>query len=115
MVKHFGIKIEHCLLASKEQNTLSQVMQVFRGEEMIHRFGAGKYRINLYFPKYKLAVEHDEFDHCNRDIGYQVEQQKHIEKPLNCIFVRFKHDAKDFYILDVVNKVFAHIKSSFQM
>ena len=52
---------------------MSQVMQAFNGEEMIRQFGAGKYRIDLYFPKYKLAIEYDEFDYHDRDIGYEVE------------------------------------------
>ena len=80
---------------------------------MIHQFGAGKYRIDLYFPKYKFAIECDEFDYCDRDIEYEVERQKHIEKLLNCIFVRFNPDAKDFFILEVVNKMFVQIKSFF--
>ena len=71
-------------------------MQAFNGEEMIRKFGAGKYRIDLYFPKYKLAIQYDEFDHYDRDIGYEVERQKHIEQLLNCNFVRFSPDAKDF-------------------
>ena len=36
VAKHFGIKIEHCLLDSKEQDVFSQLVQAFRGEEMIH-------------------------------------------------------------------------------
>ena len=80
---------------------------------MIHQFGVGKYRIYLYFPKYKLAVECDEFDHRHRDIEYEVERQKRIKKLLNCTFVRFNPDAKDFCILEVVNKIFVQIKSSF--
>ena len=48
-------------------------MQAFNGEEMIHQFSAGKYRIDLYFPEYKLAIECDEFDHRGRDTGYEVE------------------------------------------
>ena len=101
--------------ASKEQDALGQIMQAFNGEEMIHQFGTGKYRIDLYFPKYKLAIECDEFDHCDRDIEYEAERQKNIEKLLDCTFVRFNPDAKDFYILKAVNKVFVHIKFSFQM
>ena len=53
----------------KGQETLDQIMQAFNGEQMIHQFSAGKYRINLYFPKYKLAIECDGFDHRDRDIG----------------------------------------------
>ena len=82
---------------------------------MIHQFSAGKYRIDLYFPKYKLAIECDEFDHRDRDIEYEAERQKNIEMLLDCTFVRFNPDAKDFCILKTVNKVFVHINSSFQM
>ena len=113
VAKYFTIKIEHCLPASKEQDSLDQIMQAFNGEEMIHQLGAGKYRIDLYFPKYKLAIECNEFDHRDRDIGYKVERKKHIEKLLNFTFVRYDPDAKDFCILEVVNKVFVQIKSFF--
>ena len=89
-------------------------MQAFNGEEMTHQFSVGKYRIDLYFPGYKLAIECDEFDHRDRDIEYKIERQKHIKKLLNCTFVRFNPDAKDFYILDAVNKIFVQVKSSFQ-
>ena len=101
--------------ASKEQDALRKIMQTFNGEEMIQQFSVGKYRIGLYFPKYKLAIECDEFHHRDRDIGYEVERQKYIEKLLNCTFLRFNPDAKDFCILEVVDKIFVRIKSSFQM
>ena len=114
VAKHLGIKIEHSLPASKEQDAFGQIMQAFNGEEMIQQFSVGKYRIDLYFPEYKSAIECDKFDHPDRDIGYEAERQKHIEKLLSCTFVRFNPDAKDFYILDVVNKIFGQIKSSFQ-
>ena len=70
--------------------------------------------IDLYFLKYKLPIECDEFNHRDRDIWYKVEQQKHIEKLLNCTFVRFNPDAKEFCILEVVNKIFVQIKSFFK-
>ena len=38
-------------------DTLRQIIQVFNEEEMIYQFGVKKYRIDLYFPKYKLAIE----------------------------------------------------------
>ena len=97
----------------KEQDTLRLIMQAFNGEEMIHQFSVGKYRIDLYFSEHKLAIECDEFDNHDRDIGYKVERQKHIEKLLNCTFVRLNLDAKDFCILEVVNKIFVQIKFFF--
>ena len=80
-------------------------MQAFTGEEMIHQFGVGKYRIDLYFLKYKLAIEVDEFGHRDRDIGYEVEREKCIAKLLNCSFARFNPDAKEFCILEVVKNL----------
>ena len=89
-------------------------MHAFNGEEMIHQFSLGKYRTDLYFAKYKFAIECNEFDHRDRDIEYKEGGQKHIEKLFNCTFVRFNPDAKDFCILKFVNKTFIQIKSSCQ-
>ena len=111
LTKCLGIELHKNKWLRKEQEDLGQIMQAFNGEETIHQFGAGKNRIDLYFPKYKLAIECDEFDHRDRDIGYEVERQKHIERLPNCTFVRFNQDAKDFCILEVVNKIFVQIKS----
>ena len=110
-----GVELHKNKRLCKEQDTLRQIMQVFNGEEMIHQFGVGKYRIVLYFPKFKWAIECVEFGHRDRDVGYKVEQQKSIEKLLNCTFVRLNPDAKEFCILEVVNKIFVQIKSSFHV
>ena len=110
LAKCFGTEFHKNKWLCKEQDTLRQIMQTFNGEEMIHQFSVGKYRIDLYFPKYELAIECDEFVHHDRDLG-----QKHIGKLLNCTFVRSNPDAKDFCILGVVSKIFVQIKSSFQI
>ena len=114
LTKYLGIQFHKNQWLCKEQDTLRQVLQVFNGDEMIHQFSVRIYRIDIYFLEYKLAIECDEIDHCDRDIRYEAERQKHIEELLNCIFVRFNPGAKDFHILEVVSKVFAQIKSFFQ-
>ena len=53
----------------KDQDTLRQIMLAFNGEKMIHQFSVGKYRINLYFPEYKLTIKCDEFNQRDRDIA----------------------------------------------
>ena len=112
LTKCLGTEFHKSKWLCQKQDTLSQIMQAFNGEEMIHQFGVRKYRIDLYFSKYKLAFECDEFDHRNRDIGCEVEWEKDIEKLLNYTFVRFNPDAKNFCVL-VVNKIFVQIKSFF--
>ena len=78
---------------------------------MIRQFHIGKYRIDLYFPEHKLAIECDEFGHNNRDVSYEVNRQKFIEEQLQCQFVRYNPDAQDFDVVQVLNKIFCAIKT----
>ena len=41
------------------------------------------YRVDLYFHKYKLAIEVDELGNTNRNINNEIERQKALEKELN--------------------------------
>ena len=68
------------------------------------------YRIDLYFHKYKLAIEVDELGHTNRNINNEIERQKALEKELNCIFSRINPAKKDFNIFKEINKIYTHIK-----
>ena len=67
------------------------------------------YRIDLYFPEHKLAIECDEHDHKDRDINYEIKRQRFIEDQLNCKFIRYNPDAKDFTIESVLNRIFQYI------
>ena len=78
----FGIEIHNHKWLSKEQKTLCHIIDAFKGEEMIDQYQVDGYRIDLYFKKYMLAIECDEFDHKDRDIGYEVKRQKYIEDKL---------------------------------
>ena len=78
-----GINIHKQKFLSKEQETISIIMQVFKGIKMIDQYTVDNYRIDLYFPKHKLAVECDEFDHADRDIEYEVKRQNHIGENQN--------------------------------
>ena len=46
-----GVELHKNKWLCKEQDTLGQIMQAVNGEEMIHQFGVGKCRADLYFPK----------------------------------------------------------------
>ena len=107
--RSLGINIENSLCMSKEQDTLSCIMKAFDGEEMKCQFNVDGYRIDLYFPEYKLAIECDEFDHNDRDIEYEVKRQKYIEEKLKCSFIRFNPDAPDFNIFRVINRIYQQL------
>ena len=54
------------------------------------------YRIDAYFLKHKLAIEVYEQGHNDRDIDYDIERQKSIEKELDCKFIRINPAKKGF-------------------
>ena len=110
LAENLGINIHKHKYISKENDSVEIIMKTFDGEEMIRQFHIGKYRIDLYFPEYRLAVECDEFGHADRDIDYEVKRQRFIEDQLQCQFIRYNPDDHEFDILVVLNKIFRKIK-----
>ena len=69
-------------------------------------------RIDLYFHKYKLAIEVDTLGHGDRNVNDEIERQKMLEKELNCVFIRINPDEKNFNIYIEINKIHRHINKS---
>ena len=46
------------------------------------QYSALGYRIDIYFHKYKLALEADELGHAGRNLSDEIERQKGLEKEL---------------------------------
>ena len=59
-----------------------------------------------------MAIEVDELGHINRNIDYELQRQRAIEKELGCVFIRINPDEKDFNIFKEINKIHRHIKKS---
>ena len=57
----------------KEASTICTIQKVFAGISMNRQFSIGP-----YFAEHELAVECDEHDHKDRDINYEIRQQKFI-------------------------------------
>ena len=47
-----------------------------------------------------------------RNIDYEIQRQKALERELNCVFIRINPDAVDFNIFREINKIHRHIKKS---
>ena len=69
-------------------------------------------QIDLYFHKYKLAIEVDELGHNDRNIDYEIQRQKTLERELDCVFIRINLDAIDFNIFREISKIHRHIEKS---
>ena len=109
--RSLGFKL-HDVINTKEQTVLESIKNAFEGEDMQTQYSVLGYRIDLYFHKYKLAIEVDELGHADRNLSNEIERQKALEKELNCVFIRINPDEKNFNIFREINKIHRHIKKS---
>ena len=93
----------HDVINTKEQTVINSIKDAFEGENMQTQYSVLSYRIDLYFHKYKLAIEVDELGHNDRNIDYEIQRQQALERELNCVFIRINPDAIDFNIFREIN------------
>ena len=63
---------QHDPIISQEQSVLSNIVTLFATEKIILQNNVLGYRIDAYFPKYKLAIEADEQGDNDRYIDYKI-------------------------------------------
>ena len=100
------------MINTKEKTVINSIKDAFEGEDMQTRYSVLGHRTDLYFHKYKLAIEVDELGHADKNINNEIKRQKALERELNCVFIRINPDEKDFNIFKEINKIHRHIKKS---
>jgi very-short-patch-repair endonuclease len=110
LAKQLGIK-EETRYVRKEieivgfiQELLTEMMVPFEFQKRV-----ASYRIDLYLPSQKLAIEIDENNHADRDPSYEQEREKSIQEELGCKFLRINPDASDFKLSSCVGRVMREI------
>ena len=53
-------------MINKEQSVLTKIMELFAKEEILLKHFVLNNKIDLYFPRHKLAIENDEKGHNDR-------------------------------------------------
>ena len=101
---------EHDMFLTKEQSVLNKLLEIFLREEMYQQYTVLGYKIDLYFVKYKLAVEIDEYSHKERDSGEEIARENAIKQKLGCKFIRINPELKNFSITVEINRISEHIK-----
>jgi very-short-patch-repair endonuclease len=97
----FGIyQYEHRYIP-KEIAFLSALKRAFKDIEMIDQYYVDKYRIDVYIPAYKLAIEFDELQH-ERQKEADEKRQQYIEDKLKCKFLRVRENDD---IFDAIYKI----------
>ena len=109
--RNLGFRL-HDVINTKEQTVINSIKDAFEGENMQTQYTVLGYRIDLYFHKYKLVIEVDELGHNDRNIDYEIQRQKALERELNCVFIRINPDAIDFNIFREINKIHRHINKT---
>ena len=103
---------QHDPIMTQEQSTLSKIVTIFAAEEIILQHNVLGYRTDAYFPKYKLAIEVDEQGNNDRDVDYEIERQKAIEKELGCKFNWINPTKENFNIFVEIGKIQIYILKS---
>ena len=105
LAKELGINVTHKYIVP-ETSFIINIKKAFDDEDMITQFSVDKYKIDLYFPKYKLAIEFDELKHKYTQKKDKLRQEYIISK-LNCRFERIKEDENIFIS---INRIFNILK-----
>ena len=95
---------------ARQQTLTKTIKGVFEGEDIQAEYSVLNYIIDLYFRKYKLAIEVNEFGHSDRNINYEIEKQRTIKKELGCKFIRINPDEENFNERKALNEINKHIK-----
>ena len=103
---------QHDLITTKEQSVLTKIMKVFASKEMLLQHSVLRYRIDLDFPKHRLAIEVDDKGQKDRNKCKEAETEKTIKEHLHCKSIRINLDKNDFDMYVETGKIYNHISRS---
>ena len=86
------------------QDVLTQMMVPFEFQKNVNNF-----RIDLYLPDQKLAIEIDEHNHADRDPSYEKEREMYIKAQLGCKFLRINPDSEGFKLSTCIGRIMKEI------
>ena len=66
---------QHDIILNKEQSVISKIKKLFSNGKILLQHSALGYKIDLYFPEHKLAIEVDEKGHRDR-----IKEKKYKDK-----------------------------------
>jgi len=88
-----------------ENQTIGFIENSFKGIiECRRQYPIGTYRMDLYFPAYRLVVECDEHNHADRDPEYEKTREEYILAQGNQL-IRYHPNAPDFDLSNVLRDI----------
>ena len=105
------LKLSYVIAHSKQSRTISVIRNAFIHLNPIEEFFVSGYRIDLYFPLHRIAVECDE-DHHSRQKRCDETRQDTITKLLGCSWIRYSPDEQGFCVGKVINQILLTISDA---
>ena len=88
-----------------EEEIVQDLCRAFSAFGPKKQFVVGRYRIDLYLTKSRVAIECDEHGHRRYDQLRERQRQAFVQGQLDCSFVRFDPYASNFSIMDVIASI----------
>ena len=88
-----------------ESEIMPHLLKAFAACSPKPQFACGPYRIDLYLPLPKIAVECDELGHGGYKKEAELRRERFITESLDCRFVRFNPHCSNFDVMDVVGLI----------
>ena len=99
----------HDVINTNEQTVINSIKDAFEGDDMQSQYSVLSSSIDIYFHKYKFAIEVDELGYVDRNVNNEIERQRALEREHNCAFIRIDPDVPNFDIFIEINKIHRHI------
>ena len=99
VAKQFNINVE-TKYTQKETEVVAHIQQYLTSLNIPHEFqkALGLYKIDLYLPTQRIAIEVDENGHKDRCLIYEKEREAYLKIVLRCKILRFNPDAHNFHL-----------------
>ena len=89
-----------------EKSTIGFLYNCFKSKFKVEKqYEVLDFYVDLYFLDHKIVVECDEFGHKTYNKDNEIEREYLIKKELECTFVRFNPNDKDFNLSDIISKL----------
>ena len=96
------------IVTCDEQDFISALQIAFEGEIIRTQYCIENKRLDAYFPKYKLGIEVDKYNHKYKDPNHEQTRQFMIESHGITIIRTNPYDA-DFNMNRLINQIYTHI------
>ena len=105
VAKDFGVTVTDQQFVKAEAASIGFLIKAFKHIKSSPQHPVQGYRIDLYFPEHKVAIECDEEgSHGPGHVSKDKTRERKIADYLKCTFIRFRPEAPDFELADLVQR-----------